>query len=331
MFVDLNYNRNMDLNLQVIALIGFISLIFLYFVLFSRTRNIIGRTNFGQAPEPAGSWPIIGHLHLLAGSSQLLHQKLGLMADKCGPAFILRLGSRRAFVVSSSEVAEECYTTYDKALASRPSTAATKHMCYNDAVFGFAPYSPHWREMRKIVMSELLSNRRLEIIKNVQASEIDVLLRKLYDLWAKNSCHPVCIDLKHLLEDLTLNVIVKMVAGKSFVGGSDDVEARWCQKKISEFFHLLGMFVLSDAFPSLWWLDLQGLEKKMKKTGQNLDEMLEVWVSEHRRKKASGELKAEGEQDFIDVMLSLEDDGQLSGFPYDSNTSIKATCLVCQY
>ncbi|KAJ9186672.1 hypothetical protein P3X46_002218 [Hevea brasiliensis] len=317
----------MDLNLQLLALIGFISLIFLYFALFSRTR-ITARTNFGQAPEPAGAWPIVGHLHLLGGSSQLLHQTLGMMADKYGPAFSLRLGSRRAFVVSSSEVAEECFTSNDRALASRPSTAATKHMCYNDAVFGFAPYSPHWREMRKIVMSELLSNRRLEMVKNVQSSEVDVGIRKLYDLWVKNSCHPVLVELNHWFEDLTLNVLVKMVAGKCFAGGSDDVEARRFQKTISEFFHLMGMFVVSDAVPSLWWLDLQGHERKMKKIGKDLDAILEAWMDEHRQKRASGELQEEGEQDFFDLMLSLEEEGRLSGFPYDEKTSIKATCLT---
>ncbi|KAJ1389370.1 Cytochrome P450 superfamily, partial [Sesbania bispinosa] len=66
----------------------------------------------------------------------------------------------------------ECFTTNDKALASRPKTVAAKHMGYNYAVFGFAPYSPFWREMRKIATLELLSNRRLEMLKHVRVSEL---------------------------------------------------------------------------------------------------------------------------------------------------------------
>ncbi|KDP38424.1 hypothetical protein JCGZ_04349 [Jatropha curcas] len=319
----------MDLNLHLIVIVGFISLIFLCFSLATRVR--ITRSNCRQAPEPAGAWPIIGHLHLLGGDDQLLHQKLGMMADKYGPAYSIRLGNRPVFVASSSEVAEECFTIYDRAFASRPSTSATKHMCYNDAVFGFAPYSTYWREMRKIVVLELLSNRRLEIVKNVQASEVDKGINKLYGLWAKNTCLPLLVKINQWFDDLTLNVIVGMVAGKRFAGGSDDGEAGWCQKTISEFFHLMGVFVISDAVPFLWWLDLQGHEKAMKNTAKYFDAILEGWVDEHRRTRAasgSGEFKAEGEQDFIDVMLTLEEEGQLSNFPYDSNTIIKSTILA---
>jgi hypothetical protein len=88
--------------------------------------------------------------------------------------------------------------------------------------------------------------------------------------------------------------------------------------------------VVSDALPFLWWLDLKGHERAMKKTAKELDSILGGWLVEHRQRRVSGEVKAEGEQDFIDVMLSLEDEGhQLSNFQYDADTSIKSTRLVC--
>ncbi|EEF52486.1 conserved hypothetical protein [Ricinus communis] len=254
----------MDLNLQLIAICGFIWT-FLYFALLSR-RRITTRSNGKKAPEPAGAWPIIGHLHLLGGSDQLLHHTLGMMADKYGPAFKL-----------------PCFCG-----------------CYS-----------HWRAMRKIVTLELLSNCRLEMVKHVQASEVDLGIRKLYGLWAENKDH-------------------RIVAGKCFSGGSDDGEARWCQKTIAAFFHMMGIFVVSDALPFLRWLDLQGHERAMKKTAKDMDAILEGWLGEHHRENASGMFEAEDKQDFMDVMLLLEEEGRLSGFPYDENTSIKATCLACQ-
>lgn len=84
-------------------------------------------------------------------------------------------------------MAKECFTLNDKALASRPTTVAAKHMGYDYAVFGFAPYSPFWREMRKIVMFELLSNRRLDTLKHVQVSEVDIGIQELYKLWVNNN------------------------------------------------------------------------------------------------------------------------------------------------
>nr|GMD93707.1 cytochrome P450 82C4-like [Ipomoea batatas] len=311
----------------------FLSAIFLYYgwiIRGTKKGRKVNQKGGSEAPEPAGAWPVIGHLHLLGGADQLLYRTLGAMADKYGPAFNIRLGSRRAFVVSSWEVAKECFTTNDKALASRPMTVAAKHMGYNYAVFGFAPYTSFWREMRKIAMIELLSNRRLEILKHIRLSEMNLCVRDLHELWAKNGSGVV--ELKRRFEDMSLNMIVRMVAGKRYFGAagdsSDDGEARRCQNAINKFFHLIGIFVPADALPFLRWLDLHGHEKAMKATAAELDSILNGWVDEHRERRKSGEVKGEGDQDFIDVMLSLEEQGHFSNFQYDPDTTIKSTCLA---
>lgn len=119
----------MDPSPQSIAIALFFSCILLYNALIK--KNSIKGNQIKKAPEPAGAWPVIGHLHLLGGGDQLLYRTLGAMADNHGSAFTIRLGSRRAFVVSSWEVVKECFTINDKALASRPTTVAAKHMGYN--------------------------------------------------------------------------------------------------------------------------------------------------------------------------------------------------------
>ncbi|KDP38422.1 hypothetical protein JCGZ_04347 [Jatropha curcas] len=317
----------MDSSLQLSAIVIFFSFIFLCNVYFRGTKSSKGSKG-REAPEPAGGLPVIGHLHLLGGADKLLHQTLGTMVDKYGPVFNIRIGSRRALVVASVESAKECFTLNDKILASRPTTAATKHMCYNHAVFGFAPFSPHWREMRKIVMLELLSNRSLEMIKQVQHTELDLGIRKLYGLWAKNSCLPLLFELNRWFDDLTLNVIVRVVAGKQYAGSSNDDESKRCRKAISEFYHLMGIFVASDALPFLWWLDLKGHVKAMKKTAEDLDVILSGWLNKHRQRRISVPGEVKSEKDFIDMMLSLEEKGRMSGFQYDADTSIKSTCLA---
>nr|GEY07887.1 cytochrome P450 [Tanacetum cinerariifolium] len=129
----------------------------LCFLLLDRVAWMKNKVNNGPGetvPEVAGTWPIIGHMHLLSGS-QVVHKLLGSMADKFGPIFTIKLGVHRVLVMSNSEMAKECLTTKDKVFASRPKSMAREIMGYNYAMFAFAPYGSYWCDMRKIVVLEL--------------------------------------------------------------------------------------------------------------------------------------------------------------------------------
>ncbi|XVF36196.1 hypothetical protein REPUB_Repub19eG0037400 [Reevesia pubescens] len=131
-------------------------------------------------------------------------------------------------------------------------------------------------------------------------------IRELYSLCYNNGSNPVLVKLKQWLEDLTLNVVVHMVAGKCYFGASsicDDDEAR-CQKTIRA-------------------------RKDNEKIAKELDDLLEGWLKEHCQRRIFDGIKAEKKQGFIDVMLSFQEAGHLSNFQYDADTSIKSTSLVC--
>ncbi|XWS21118.1 hypothetical protein CRYUN_Cryun30bG0028000 [Craigia yunnanensis] len=283
-----------------------------------------------KPPEAAGRWPLIGHLHVLAGS-QLPYLALGALANKYGPIFTIRIGLHPAVVVSSSELAKEIFTTYDVAVSSRPKLAVGNYLGHNYANFGFCRYGAYWRELRKITASELLSNRRLELLKHVRASEVESSIKELYKLWIKKNVESshVLVEMKQWFGNLNLNVILRMISGKRFFGagvGSEEKEVRRCRKAMREFFRLAGLFVVRDAIPFLGWLDLGGHEKAMKKTAKELDSIMEEWLEEHRKKKESVGDVAKGEQDFIDVLLSVLEGIDLAGF--DVNTVTKATALT---
>ncbi|MFS7911489.1 putative cytochrome P450 [Helianthus anomalus] len=66
----------------------------------------------------------------------------------------------------------------------------------------------------------------------------------------------------------------------------------------------------------------------MKKTGKDFDLVLGGWLEEHRQKrKLCLERNEVDAKDFIDVMLSLEDEKQLLNIEHDSDTIIKSTCF----
>ncbi|MBA0623570.1 hypothetical protein Godav_009027, partial [Gossypium davidsonii] len=253
-----------------------------------------------KPPEASGAWPVIGHLHLLGGS-QPIHITLANMADKNGPIFTIKLGVRRALVVSNTGTIKECLTTNDKAFATRPNLTASVLMCYNNTMLGFDPHGPHWRRMRKFVSLELLSNSRLDKLKHVRESEIKLSVQELYQHLNKSKTigsDKVLVEMKRWFWDLTLNVILKMTIGKRIPSFGNDEESR------------------------VLWVDIRGDKRAMKKVGEDLDRFAEGWLEEHKRRKSSGQFK--GGEDFMDVMLSnLKDEGD-----HHADTINKATSLA---
>lgn len=206
-------------------------------------------------------------------------------------------------------------------MARRPSSTAGIYLGYNSAGFGFA-HGPYWREIRKLVLVEVLSARRLDSLKLVRESELASSFRELHELVARADEHVVISD---WFEQLTLNTITMMIGGKKY-GGRDE-GGRWFRHIVKQFMYVSGQFVVSDSipFPPLRWLDLQGHIKSMRRIAEELSSVTEGWIDEHverRRIDGSGI-----DKDFIDVMLTAIDD-RFTRFGHTRNTIIKATILV---
>ncbi|KAL6012485.1 hypothetical protein ACLOJK_002974 [Asimina triloba] len=317
----------MDLLLLVLQALALLLLSILLYNLWS-SKAKLGKTN--SPPEPPGAWPVIGHLHLLRVREPVA-RILGAMADKCGPVFMLRLGVRQALVVSSWELARECFTTNDKVLATRPCSLAGKIMGYDYAILPFTPYGLYWREIRKRMTVEVLSSRQLDSLKHIWEKEIDICIRDIYEMWMKNVKQPVDVEMKRWFADLTLNVVMMVVVGKRYVGrkaaGNED-EARRFRHEMSELFRLTGVFAAGDALPFIRWMDVGGHEKAMKRTAKELDVLASKWLEEHREKRAKrrNAMGRKDDEDFMDVLLSVMEDEEMEGHSPDS--VIKATILV---
>ncbi|CAH1422228.1 unnamed protein product [Lactuca virosa] len=309
-----------------------VAAIFLAIVLTSLLQILKGkRGNKGKNREPPqakGQWPLIGHLHLLGGSAPP-HKVFGDMAEKYGPIFTIKLGVHQALVVSNGEIAKECLTRNDKVFASRPKSMASELMGYNYAMFGLAPYGDYWRQVRKIVMLEILSQHRVEMLGHVRASELRASMKDIYQAWATNkeseSLDMVKVDMQQWFGNLILNVIVRIISGKRF--SLMDEEGVRFQNVTKKLFELLGVFVVSDFLPYLKHFSLGGYEKEMRKTAKEMDDIFEGWLEEHKREKESAH-QQEGNQVFIDVLISILEGASNEDFPgFDHDTIIKALCL----
>ncbi|KAL4576166.1 hypothetical protein LXL04_012255 [Taraxacum kok-saghyz] len=271
------------------AIISSIALLaFLHHIFFKKkaTRN---------PPQAKGAWPIIGHLHLLGGP-ELPHKVLGDMAEEHGPIFTVKLGVHEALVVSDGAIAKECFTTNDKVFASRPKAEAAKIMGYDYALFGLAPYGDYWRQIRKMVTLEVLSQRRVDMIAPIRASELRASIKDLYDVWVTNkmseNAEMVSVDMGQWFGKLVVNIM------------------------------LMGAFVASDFIPYLRFFDVGGYKKDMETTARDLDNIFDVWLKEHKT-----DSRHEDDQDFIYVLMSILQGASEDEFPgFDHDTIIKSTC-----
>ncbi|KAI5354383.1 hypothetical protein L3X38_007278 [Prunus dulcis] len=185
----------------------------LLFIIFLFLKNYLQKFNKRLPPSPGLSFPIIGHLHLI---KKPLHRTLAKLSTKYGPILYIQFGSRPVIVVSSPSAAEECFTKNDIAFANRPRLLAGKHLGYNYTTLVWASYGSHWGNMRRIASLDLLSSHRLQMFHGIRADEVRSLVSGVFR--GSNGGEFQSLDMKSTFFELTLNVLMRMIAGKRYYG-----------------------------------------------------------------------------------------------------------------
>ncbi|CAN0866886.1 Cytochrome P450 CYP82J17 [Linum grandiflorum] len=274
-------------------------------------------------PKIPGSLPLIGHLHLLGGN-QTLSRKLASFSEKYGTVFTIRLGANDAVVVSDYEGMKECFTTNDRILSFRPDSSQAKILGYNYAAFGFASYGNYWRDIKKLLMNQLLSVQRIKALRNVQISEVESLMKNLY----KISKLGKPINMSSSLQHYVLNIITRMVAGKRYFNDKNEEDVsggRPIGQVMKEFMLVTGTLVPSDLIPVLGWFGFKGVVNAMKRVSKELDVIMESWIDDHKKKEIANGGKISSDSDLIDVMLhEIKDD---VAYGHKRETIAKATAM----
>ncbi|PPE02964.1 hypothetical protein GOBAR_DD00034 [Gossypium barbadense] len=242
--------------------------------------------NRGLPPSPALSLPIIGHLHLI---KKPLHRTLAKLSKQHGPILFLRFGSRPVLVVSSPSATEECLSKNDTVFANRPRLLAGKHLGYDYTTLVWAPYGDHWRNLRRVASLQLLSSNRVQKYLGIRMDEV--------------------VEMKSMFFELTLNVMMRMIAGKRYCrNGEDELEEEKKFKEIvRESFQVSGATNIVDFVPMLKWVGLNKIEKKLEILQRKRDEFMQNLIDERRKLTSSNSCYEQNSKTIVDVLLSAQE------------------------
>lgn len=140
------------------------------------------------------------------------------------------------------------------------------------------------------------------------------------------------VDMRRRLLDLTLNVMMRMIAGKSYFG-TDRVseEGRQFREIMREFSQLLGSAeYIGDFIPALWWADFQGVKRKMESVMKKVDGFFQQLVDEHRRKRSeeSPSKRVDGTRSSRTTLIDRTLDLQEQNPELYTNKTVKSLALV---
>ncbi|KAF3789165.1 Cytochrome P450 93A3 [Nymphaea thermarum] len=286
-----------------------VSFIFLVIIF---CRFLSSRSTLRLPPSPP-SLPILGHSHLLLGSTP--HSALQKLSIRYGPLLYLRIGCVPVVVASSPSLAREFLKVHGSSFSSRPHITLLDTLLYGRDDFAFAPVGPLWKTMRKTCMVELLGGRSLGRFSFIRQQEMGCFLRAMM----ASAGEPVDVSAK--FGELTGNILVRMATGRRIKKASRVLDL------VQEASEIGGQFYLGDYFKFMSKCDVQGYKKKCRDIHERLDGLMEEVVKEHQSRRI--EKTVEG-KDIIDVLLqSIKEDKEEGGITKENVKSLILSIDMC--
>ncbi|KAK9079057.1 hypothetical protein SSX86_000727 [Deinandra increscens subsp. villosa] len=282
---------NNELTLAVVTVSTVILAMFWY-------KRTLSSSSNGAPPLPPGprSLPVVGFLPFLG---QDLHKQFTNMAHTYGPIFKLKLGSRLYVVINTPELAKAVVRDHDDTFANRALIIAGSVISYGGQDIIFSKNNTYWRNLRKLFVHEVLSNKNLEASSCFRRDEVRTMIKNVFRQIGTK------INITEMVFLTEANVLTSMIWGNTRkTDGHVEVKLREMVLDLSEIFNRPN---LSDFFPILARFDLQGIKRDMKKQLQKFDRIMDGVIED--RIKSNSEMSLgddEGKKDFLQILLDLK-------------------------
>ncbi|KAL8193326.1 hypothetical protein R6Q57_026907 [Mikania cordata] len=285
------------------------------------TKHKSNRSSLAAPKLPPGptNLPVIGNLHQILGKPR--HESLWQLSKEYGPVMRIFIGSKQFLIISSPAMAKEILKTQDRIFCSREFFQATKRLTYNFVDIAFSPHSSHWREMRKLFVSEFVGPKRAKLSRHVLVAEMESVIRSLSSHARSNTTE---VNMSDMFLEIVKQMVCKVAFGDNYrtqpsKGPSWDV-------MLTETTELLNGSV-GDSFPFLgFFIDwFSGWNRRLNDGFRNLDAYIDMIIDDHLKHNTGEEIKEE-DKDFLHTVLDMSYKENASGYRVN-HADIKALVM----
>ncbi|KAF3784277.1 3-9-dihydroxypterocarpan 6A-monooxygenase [Nymphaea thermarum] len=247
-----------------------------------------------RLPPGPPAWPLFGNL---LGLPTNLHEHFTRLSRRYGPILRVRLGAKLTVIVSSPSIAKEILKDQDLVFANRDAPLVATIISYSGNDVAWGSYGPVWRLLRRVCVRELLNSVSLDKLYEARRSEVR---RLLAGIRAKSGAP---VNIGEQVAACALDATTNMLWGSSIVdeegGGKTAAEIK---RLIGEITELLGVPNLSDFFPILAPLDLEGVQRQMRDIHVKFDGIFDSMIKKRLEKREKG-------NDFLGFLLKMKEEG----------------------
>ncbi|RLM79496.1 ent-cassadiene C2-hydroxylase-like [Panicum miliaceum] len=250
---------------------------------------------------PPGPWmlPVIGSLHHLV-SSPLLFRILRELAKKHGPLMTLRLGEVPALVASSVEAAQAILKVHDTSFADRFTPATFATVAYGGTNLILSPYGERWRQLRKIVVQEMLTTTRVQSFKHIRQEEVARFLQGM----AASAAAGTAVDFSKAVSKLINDAFLRECVGSRCKYQDEYLDA------VHTATQLASGITIADLYPSSRIMQMLGTApRKGLACRRRFDRILKQIIQEAKEAMECGDKTAH--ESFVSLLLRLQKDGSM--------------------
>ncbi|KAJ4787203.1 Cytochrome P450 76C4 [Rhynchospora pubera] len=226
------------------------------FLLYQKRKT--KQADLYKLPPGPKPFPIVGNLLQLCPISHP-HITFTSLSKIYGPIFSLQLGQVTTIIISSRECAKQLFQNHDLALAGRHEPDAARVQAYHEWSIAWLPPGPRWRSLRRICTTELFTAQRLDSYVSVRKQKMQDLLNFI----SKSAKEGSLVEIGPAAFTTTLNLLSCTIFSTDFASFDSDSSHDF-KKVVEETMVAGGSPNVSDIFPVLTSLDLQGVRRKLQ-------------------------------------------------------------------